>query len=54
VAATVEAEVLMKFLSWRIRKIKMMRKIRYPRFTAIELWVLTISIIVAAGTQISV
>jgi hypothetical protein len=43
----------MKFSSRNIRKILMM-KIRYPRFTAIELWVLTISIIVAAGMQISV
>jgi hypothetical protein len=43
----------MKFSSWNIRKIMIM-KIRYPRFTAIELWVLTISIIVAAGMQISV
>jgi hypothetical protein len=32
-----------------------MRKImniRYPRFTGIELWVLAISIIIAAGIQI--
>ena len=48
----------MKLLSWgmkrkrkRKRK-KMMKKIRYPRFTAIELWVLAISIIIAAGIQI--
>jgi hypothetical protein len=25
---------------------------RYPRFTAVELWVLVVSIIVAAGMQI--
>jgi hypothetical protein len=43
---------LMKFLSWCMRKIMMMKKIRYPRFTAIELWVLAISIIIAAGIQI--
>jgi hypothetical protein len=43
---------LMKFLSWCMRKIMMMEKIRYPRFTAIELWVLAISIIIAAGIQI--
>jgi hypothetical protein len=29
-----------------------MMKIRYPRFTAIELWVLVISVIIAAGIQI--
>jgi hypothetical protein len=43
---------LMKFLSWCMRKIMMMKKIRYPRFNAIELWVLAISIIIAAGIQI--
>jgi len=42
----------MKFLSWCMRKTMMMMKIRYPRFTAIELWVLVISIIIAAGIQI--
>ena len=43
----------MKFLSWCMRKtMMMMMKIRYPRFTAIELWVLVISIIIAAGIQI--
>jgi hypothetical protein len=35
-----------------MRKIMMMKKIRYPRFTAIELWVLAISVIIAAGIQI--
>jgi hypothetical protein len=48
---TVEDKYLMKFLSRGMRKIMMM-KIRYPRFTAIELWILAISIIIAAGTQI--
>jgi hypothetical protein len=52
VTVTVETDVLMKFLSWCMRKIMMMKKIRYPRFTAIELWVLAISIIIAAGIQI--
>jgi hypothetical protein len=44
----------MKFLSWGMRKIlrKVMMNIRYPRFTPIELWVLAISIIIAAGIQI--
>jgi hypothetical protein len=46
---TVEDQYLMKFLSWGMR---MMMNIRYPRFTAIELWVLAISIIIAAGIQI--
>jgi hypothetical protein len=32
------------------REMKM--KIRCPRFTAIELWVLVIAIIVAAGIQV--
>ena len=41
----------MKFLSWGTRRMMMMN-FRYPRFTAIELWVLTISIIIAAGIQI--
>ena len=42
----------MKLLSWGMKRKKMMKKIRYPRFTAIELWVLAISIIIAAGIQI--
>ena len=46
----------MELLSWGMRKImrkKMtMMNIRYPRFTAIELWVLAISIIIAAGIQV--
>ena len=48
----------MKLLSWGMRKIMRKRKkmtmmnIRYPRFTAIELWVLAISIIIAAGIQV--
>jgi hypothetical protein len=50
VAVTVEDKYLMKFLSWGKRK--MMMNVRYPRFTAIELWILTISIIIAAGIQI--
>jgi hypothetical protein len=41
----------MKFLSWGMRKMMMM-KIRYPRFTTIELCVLAISLIIAAGIQI--
>jgi hypothetical protein len=45
----VEDKYLMKFLSWGMR---MMKNIRYPRFTAIQLWVLTISITVAAGIHI--
>jgi hypothetical protein len=40
------------FLSWRMMKITMKMKIRYPRFTVIELWLLAISIIIAAGIQI--
>jgi hypothetical protein len=44
---TVEDKYLMRFLSWGMRM-----NIRYPHFTAIELWVLVISIIVAAGIQI--
>jgi len=50
VTVTVEDKYLMKFLSWGMRM--MMMNIRYPRFTAIELWVLVISIIIAAGIQI--
>ncbi|CAB3808518.1 hypothetical protein LMG28138_06050 [Pararobbsia alpina] len=38
----------MKFLSWGTR---MIMNIRYPRFTAIELWVLAISIMIASGLQ---
>jgi hypothetical protein len=49
---TVYAGILMMFLSWGMRKITMTMKIRYPRFTSIELWVLAISIIIAAGMQI--
>jgi hypothetical protein len=49
--STVEEKYLMKFLSWGMRM--MMMNIRYPRFTAIELWViLAISIIIAAGMEI--
>lgn len=29
-----------------------MKKIRYPRFTAIELWVVAISVVIAAGLQV--
>ncbi|MBB5463482.1 hypothetical protein HDG33_007160 [Paraburkholderia sp. Cpub6] len=29
-----------------------MKKIEYPRFTAIELWVLAVSIVIAVGVQI--
>ena len=50
-SVTVEDKYLMKFLSWGMRKMMMMN-IRYPRFTAIELWVLAISVIIAAGMQI--
>jgi hypothetical protein len=45
----VEDKYLMKFLSWGMR---IMTNIRYPRFTTIELWVLAISVIIAAGMQI--
>lgn len=41
----------MKFLSWGMR-MKLKMNMRYPRFTAIELWVLAISITIAAGIQI--
>jgi hypothetical protein len=46
---TVKEKDLMKFLSSGMRMVMM--KIRYPRFTAIELWVLAISVIIAAGIQ---
>jgi hypothetical protein len=29
-----------------------MKKIRYPRFTGIELWVLAIAIVIAVGIQV--
>ncbi|MGF6788176.1 hypothetical protein OKW27_004032 [Paraburkholderia sp. 35.1] len=29
-----------------------MKKIGYPRFTAIELWILAVSIVIAVGVQI--
>jgi hypothetical protein len=47
-AVTEEDTYLMKFLSWGMR---LMMNIRYPRFTAIELWVLVVSIIIAAAIQ---
>jgi hypothetical protein len=47
---TVEEKYLMKLLSWGMRK--MMMKIRYPRFTAVELWILAISLIITAGIRI--
>ena len=30
----------------------MLKKIRYPRFTTIELWVIAIAIVIAAGIQV--
>jgi hypothetical protein len=48
VTVTIEDKYLMKFL---LRRTRMMMNIRYPRFTAVELWVLAISVIIAAVIQ---
>jgi hypothetical protein len=48
VTVTIEEEYQMKFLSRGMRSVL---NIRYPRFTAIELWVLVVSIIIAAAIQ---